>query len=338
MAGGLLSRMIIKDIEPKMGLPGGIVKISGKRFLPWDMEHEHLNFTNANAWIDAISESTVLTTVPEDSITGDVYIDTGKNKSNKFKFIVPEAIASGLHLVDSPIVDNDGNIFATYSGSRGETTPVSIYKISKDKKKEIYISEITNATSLAIGNDGALYIASRFDGKIYRSTEKNHCEIFCQGLGTAFGLARNPQGELFVGDRSGSIFKIDSDGQASFYTSIPQSYIAFHLNFDTKGNLFVTNPVHMGENIIWKIDKENQKIENYYSGLSLFHGFVFDSKDNLYLAETKRNESRIIKIQNGQYISTVITGTNFIGLAFDKNENLIVATANSLYLIEKGYY
>ncbi|MDH4130139.1 MAG: hypothetical protein OEV44_15400, partial [Spirochaetota bacterium] len=208
----------------------------------------------------------------------------------------------------------------------------------KTGEKEVYLTGITNATSLAVGPDNALYIASRYDGKIYRSVKKNHFEIFSQGLGIAFGLAFNKKGDLYVGDRTGSIFSIDSQGQASFYASIPQSYIAFHMNFDNEDNLYVSNPVHMGENIIFRVDKNNGKFKVFYSGLSLFHGFIFDSKNTLYLAETKRNESRIIKIVSGKYVSTILTGTNFLGLTFDKNLNLVVATSNSLYLIEKGSY
>lgn len=333
-----MARIVIKDINPKMGLPGGSIKITGKRFQPWKIEHSNLHFSNSIAWIEGVSESALITSVPPNSISGNIYIDVDGYQSNKFHFIVPETIISGLHLVDNPVVDSEGNIFATYSGNRGEMTPVSIYKVSKLGKKETYLTGITNPTSLVMGTNNTLYIGSRFDGKIYRTTKKGKYEIFSQGLGTAFGMAINSQNELFVGDRTGSIFKVDPSGRASFFTSIPQSYIAFHLGFDSKDNLYVSNPVHMGENFIYRISKGSEKSEIYYAGLSLFHGFVFDSKNNLYLAETKRNESRIIKIKHGKYVSTVLTGTNFIGLALDPKQNLIVATSTSLYLIEKGNY
>ncbi len=334
-----MAKIVIKDILPKMGLPGGTVKIMGKRFQPWLIENNNLHFSNSNnAWIEGISESLLLTSVPPNSTTGDVFIDISGSRSNRFHFIVPESIIGGLHLVDSPVVDSYGNIYATYSGGRGESTPVSIYKITKSGEKEVYIVGLPNATSIALGDDGSLYITSRFDGKIYRSSEKGQYEIFSQGLGTAFGLAKDSHGNLYVGDRNGSIFKVAPDGQASFYSSIPPSYIAYHLGFDSDDNLFVTNPVHMGENYIYRIDKHSKKPEVYYQGLSLFHGFVFDSKDNLYVAETKRNESRVIKIKSGKYYSTILTGTNFIGVAFDAKQNLIAATTNSLYSISKGNY
>ncbi len=333
-----MNKIIIKEINPPMGLPGGLVTIFGKRFNPWNMEHTHLHFSNSTAWIEGMSETLLLTSIPPNSTSGDVYIDMGGYQSNRFPFVVPDAVVGGLHLVDNPVVDSMGSIYATNSGNRGELTPVSIYRINQDQEKELYLTGITNATSLAIGKDDSLYIASRFDGKIYRSEKQGQYEVFSQGLGTAFGLAVNSQGDIFVGDRTGSIFKIDQSGQASFLTSVPQSYIAFHLTLDSQDNLYVSNPVHMGENFIYRIDNKTGKRSVYYNGLSLFHGFIFDSQDNLYLTETKRNESRVIKIKDGQYVSTVLTGTNFIGLCFDRKQNLIVATATSLYMIEKGFY
>ena len=93
-------------------------------------------------------------------------------------------------------------------------------------------------------------------GKIYKCKGNDDFEIFAQGLGVAFGLAIKGNNELFVGDRTGTIYQVQENGQATFYKSIPQSYIAFHLGFDKKNNLFVTNPIHMGENSILKICKK----------------------------------------------------------------------------------
>ena len=45
----------------------------------------------------------------------------------KFKVAVP--IADNLHPVANPAVDDDGNIYATFSGSRGQKVPVAIYRI-----------------------------------------------------------------------------------------------------------------------------------------------------------------------------------------------------------------
>jgi len=36
---------------------------------------------------------------------------------------VATPLATGLHLVDSPVFDRDGNLYVTFSGSRGQQAP-----------------------------------------------------------------------------------------------------------------------------------------------------------------------------------------------------------------------
>ena len=130
-----MAKITIKDITPKMGLPGGHIKILGKNFQPWEMDHYHLRFPNSTAWIEAISENTLLTSIPSNTTTGDVFIEMGGYRSNKYHFIVPEPVIDGLNLVDNPVTDSQGNIYATYSGNKGELSPVSVYKILKNNEK-----------------------------------------------------------------------------------------------------------------------------------------------------------------------------------------------------------
>ena len=39
-------------------------------------------------------------------------------------------LATGLHQVDNPVFDRDGNLYVTYSGTRGQDVPVSIFRVS----------------------------------------------------------------------------------------------------------------------------------------------------------------------------------------------------------------
>ncbi len=43
---------------------------------------------------------------------------------------VGATIATGLHQVDNPLIDPAGNVYLTYSGTRGQQVPVSIFRIA----------------------------------------------------------------------------------------------------------------------------------------------------------------------------------------------------------------
>ena len=72
-----------------------------------------------------------------------------------------------------------------------------------------FSSGIVNPTSMAIDPEGRLYVSSRFEGTVYRVRADGTVEPFATDLGVACGLAFAPDGTLFVGDRSGTIFRVD---------------------------------------------------------------------------------------------------------------------------------
>ena len=138
-------------------------------------------------------------------------------------------IATGLHQVDNPLIDRAGNVYLTYSGTRGQQVPVSIFRVAPNGARETYSSAVVNPTSMAMDADGRLYVSSRFEGAVYRLADDGSAEPFATDLGIACGLAFAPDGSLFVGDRSGTIFSVDRSGKATVFASLPSSVAAFHL-------------------------------------------------------------------------------------------------------------
>ncbi len=51
-------------------------------------------------------------------------------------------IADNLYPVGNPAVDSSGNIYVTFSGSRGQKTPVSVYKIDLNYTSKPFVSEL----------------------------------------------------------------------------------------------------------------------------------------------------------------------------------------------------
>src|SRR5258706_16084755 len=142
---------------------------------------------------------------------------------------VASQFAAGLHQVDNPVFDREGNLYVTYSGTRGQQVPVSIFKVRPNGTRETFSSGIVNATSMAMDAQGRLYVSSRFEGTVYRVAQDGTFETFATDLGIACGLAFSEDGTLYVGDRSGTIFRVDQSGKAGPFASLPSSVAAFHL-------------------------------------------------------------------------------------------------------------
>ena len=121
--------------------------------------------------------------------------------------------ATGLHQVDNPVFDRDGNLYVTYSGTRGQQVPVSIFRVRAERhaRDRFRPASSTRRRWRSI-RDGRLYVSSRFEGTVYRVAADGRREPFATDLGVACGLAFAPDGTLFVGDRSGTIFRVDRDG------------------------------------------------------------------------------------------------------------------------------
>src|SRR5205085_11397223 len=113
-------------------------------------------------------------------------------------------LATGLHQVDNPIFGADGNLYVTYSGTRGQEAKVSIFRISSSGAREPFVHGLVNPTSMAVGPDGHLYVSSRFEGRVYRVSDQGELEVVASDLGVACGLAFGAEGTLYVGDRAGT--------------------------------------------------------------------------------------------------------------------------------------
>src|SRR5207249_4843511 len=128
--------------------------------------------------------------------------------------------ATGLHQVDNPVFDRDGNLYVTYSGTRGQQVPVSIFRVRPNGTRESFSSGIVNPTSMALDPAGRLYVSSRFEGTVYRVAPDGSAEVFANDLGIPCGLAFASDGTLYVGDRSGTIFRVNPDGQATTFAAL----------------------------------------------------------------------------------------------------------------------
>ncbi len=238
--------------------------------------------------------------------------------------------ATGLHQVDSPVIASDGTLFVTYSGARGERSPVSIFRIRADGYREPFVTGIVNATSLALAPDGRLYVSSRSEGAIYRVADDGSYDLVVKDLGIACGLAFSPDGTLYVGDRSGTIFRIGSAGRATPFAQLPASIAAFHLAWGPDDGLYVTGPTLATRDGVYRIDRTGA-VDQVASGFGRPQGLNFHPDGALHVVEALAGASGLYRLSRDGSRALVLSAPNLVGVAFDKAGAPVAATADTAY-------
>jgi outer membrane protein assembly factor BamB len=257
-----------------------------------------------------------------------VRLGTGSGETAFVDVAAP--FATGLHQVDNPVFDRDGNLYVTYSGTRGQQVPVSIFRVRPNGTREAFSSGIVNPTSTAIGPDGHLYVSSRFEGTVYRVERDGSVESFATDLGVACGLAFATDGTLYVGDRSGTIFKVDSNGRATTFALLPGSVAAFHLALGRDEALYVTGPTLSSYDAIYRVDADGT-VTSTFQGFGRPQGLAFDSNGALFVVEALAGSSGLYRMTSNGRPELMLSGPGLIGVAFDPHGGVVVCSSETAY-------
>jgi sugar lactone lactonase YvrE len=327
------SRPHISKVTPPAAIAGGELQIRGKGFATADRPRVTIGEIGAPVIIG--SDSLIIARVPEGATAGDVVIASGAQSSDSWACDVGVIVAEGLHPVSSPAVDSVGNIYTTFSGSRGQKVPVAVYKIDLNFNMKPFINELMNATAMAFDPEGLLYISSRYDGFIYQATQNGSMSVFVEGMGVATGIAFDREQNLYVGDRSGTIFKISPNRQIFVFATLEPSISAYHLAFGPDGYLYVTGPTTSSFDSVHRISHEGE-VELFYRGLGRPQGMAFDVDGNLYLAGSIAGRKGVVRVAPDRKAELFLSGPGIVGLAFTPGRSIVVTTTNAVYRVDVG--
>lgn len=328
----------IHALEPTAALPGGEVRILGSG-LHGDAQQPGVRIAGLTASLVAARNSMLIARVPESAVSGPVEIEVNGAGavSARVNLEVGVQIAENLHPVCNPVLDAEGNIYATLSGARGQKTPVSIFKLDANYSMKPWSSALTNPSGLAFDSRGVLYASSRFDGSVYRMAANGAAALVAQGLGVATGIAFDAAGDLYVGDRSGTIFKIDQQGNTFVFATLEPSVAAYHLAFGPDGFLYATGPSTSSNDVVWRVNPHGA-VTTFFQGLGRPQGLAFDGNGDLYVAASWRGQRGILCITPEGKASCAVSGQNLVGLAFapaapraPAPAALVLATHTSLF-------
>src|ERR1041384_7768228 len=170
----------VTAVRPTRAIEGGRIVIDGADF-PIDRERlPDVRIGGLPARVARASSTSLSAIVPAGLDSGPTPITIeGVSWGDLALFIdVAAPFATGLHQVDNPVFDREGNLYVTYSGTRGQQVPVSIFRVRPNGTRETVSSGIVNATSMAMDPEGRLYVSSRFEGTVYRVATDGTTDAF----------------------------------------------------------------------------------------------------------------------------------------------------------------
>jgi sugar lactone lactonase YvrE len=158
---------------------------------------------------------------------------------------------------------------------------------------------------------------------------------YAEGMGIATGIAFDKNENLYVGDRSGTVFKIGRDRQIYVFATIEPSISAYHLAFANDGTLYLTGPTTSSFDSVYAIDPHG-KVATFYRGLGRPQGLALDVEGNLYVAASLRGKRGIVKITPQREASLACSGHGLVGLAFAPGRAAILATTSAVFHLAWG--
>lgn len=323
----------IVNIDPAYAIAGGEIVIDCTGFDTREPSQCAVLIDGAEAQIVALGPRRVLAVVPETTGgTVEVRLRHQDTLSEPANLTVARKLAGDLHPVANPAFDpDDGALFVTRSGSRGEELPVTLFRIDLSGDVSEYSGDISNPTGIAFSPDGQMFVSSRLEGIVYRINPFKEAVAFARNLGIATGIAFDADGLMYVGDRTGTIFKVNGIGEERAWTQIEPSVSAFHLAFGPDDSLYVTGPTVTSFDSIWRINPDGET-DMFYKGLGRPQGLAFDRDGNLYVAAALRGRRGIVRISpDGSDAKLIVAGVNLIGLAFSGAGEMAVVSIDSVY-------
>ena len=328
-----MPRAEIHRLDPPAVLPGGRLVVTGSGFQVQPGHLPEVSLGGERGRIVRASPRQLVVEVPAGTAGGRLPLSIEGLEGATPLVAVGSMVTTGVHQVDGPVYDAQGRLYATLSGQRGQQTPVSVYRIGLDGAREPFVTGLGNATSLAFGPDRQLYVSSRFEGTVSRVNAAGEVEKFAEGLGVAFGLAFNRAGDLFVGDRSGTIHRVDADGHATTFATLPPSVAAFHLAMGPDDTLAVAAPTLNSADNLYRVSPSGE-VTRWMDGFGRPQGLAFDAHGVLHVVDALAGDSGVYRVSSDGQRTLVVSGAGLIGVTFDPTDGaMAVCTDDTIYRI-----
>ena len=264
------ARPVIAKVEPTAAITGGELHIRGEHLATDGLPTVRLG--NQKAHLIVAGDSYIIARVPDSAIVGEVQVSAGGAMSATHETHLGIQIAESLHPVANPAVDREGNVYTTFSGSRGHKAPVSVYKTDTSYNTRPFVTDLMNATGWHLTGKASFTHRAGTTGSSIRSHRAATCRSMRKVWAWLRGIAFDRDENLYVGDRSGTVFKISRSRQIYVFATLEPSIAAYHLAFGPEDYLYVTGPTTSSFDAVHRISKAGE-VETYYRGLGRPQGW-----------------------------------------------------------------
>ncbi len=323
----------IERVAPAAAIPGGEIVIHGSGFASRAHPRPVVRFGEAEAGLSLASEHRLIARVPEGASGGAVRVVSAANESQPHPVAIGVQIADNLHPIANPAVDSFGNTYVTFSGQRGQRVAVSLYKVTANYSIKPFVTSLVNPSGLALDRAGNLFVSCRNDGTIHRITPEGRAEQWIEGMGIATGIAFDRNENLYVGDRSGTIFKISPSREIFVFATIEPSIAAYHLAFHPSGDLYATGPTTSSYDRVYRITQGGD-VTTFFRGLGRPQGLAFDRDGNLYVAASYGGRRGIVRITPQAHGDLVLSGSGLVGMALQPSGRAMLVTTGALFTLD----
>ena len=198
-----------------------------------------------------------------------------------------------------------------------------------------FVTSLMNPTGLALDRAGNLFVSCRHDGTIHRITPDGRSRAVGRGHGRRHRHRfRHATDNLFVGDRSGTIFKISPSREIFVFATLEPSVAAYHLAFHPSGDLFVTGPTTSSFDRVYRVIAGRR-------GQQFFSAASAGRKDWRLIATAistsprrHRGTPRHRAHHPAGEAEVALSGSGLVGLALLPSGRAIVATTDALFTLD----
>ncbi len=326
----------ISDVAPQAAIPGGLLEVGGTGFAGTEFEQPNVVFGQARGRLIACSGTRLTIRVPDRAAGDQFEIRDSGRKPGVGSFRLGQTIARDVHPVANPAIDAEGAVYTTHSGERGKKTAVSVYKLNPRGDADPFLTGIVNATGLLFLNDGTLLVSSRHEGTVYTASPRGEISVFAEGMGVATGLAVDSAENVYVGDRSGTVFKISKDRKIYVFATLEPSVAAYHMTVGPDGDLYVTGPTTSSFESIHRIDPSGA-VHEWHRGFGRPQGLAFDDQGHLHVCASFRGRRGVFRVTAPDAEpELIVAGSGIVGLAFDQQSGgVVLATGRKLHFVSQ---